>query len=171
MSRLNLPSVTEFTDRFLQSVLDQLQLWANGQITNTNIGSGAAITPDKLALTSGSVAASGQNVTTEADITGCTATPGKGVYWVQGVFDVSFPTNTSSDTFSGILSAAGTNQAAFARIKDDNTAAGPLGTTSQTWIVTLVDGDVIKLRGKRTGSTGTCTVGATHTTMTYVRIG
>lgn len=41
--RLNLPPVSEFTDNFLQAVIDQIQSWANGKIDTSNVATGTFV--------------------------------------------------------------------------------------------------------------------------------
>jgi hypothetical protein len=146
---------------------------AAGAVVNADVNAAAGITPDKLALTWAQFANSTLTAFTTAflDVPGCTWTATvAGIYLVIGTFDINFVANTGGDTAQGYLNVNGTDQSPQAILKDNNVASATRAAVTQSWIVNVGAGQVVKLRVKRNGSTGTAQIVNQHTTMVLVRI-
>src|SRR3954451_8299843 len=73
---------------------------------DADIAGTAAIDPAKIAFGAAqAVCSANTNFTAVVDVPGCAYTvPSAGLFLVIGVFDISFPVNTSNDTAFGVLS-------------------------------------------------------------------
>jgi len=107
--------------------------------------------------------------TTDQDIPGATITlPSTGQWWILGVVDFQ-SVGAGDDGFVGVgvLDFAGAAQASQV-IYQFNT--NQRATASQSWIVSAAANDIVKLRGRKTGGTGTSRSNPGHTTITAIRI-
>lgn len=89
-----------------------------------------------------------------------------GRYLVIGVFD--FSGSTGDGVGVGLLDVGGTDEATQAIM---NLTANIRSTVVQVWNITVSIDTTVKLQGYKTGGTGSSIIGATHTTITAVRLG